>query len=313
MKTYLKVLLSAIVFLILVIPTHSVSSNEVALERLPQPALTTMNIPIAWGLTKGDGSRIAVLDSGILPHTEYNQSYAFGDTYPLFSQEIVNPHATYIAGVLSSQHRLQGVAPQAGLYSFKVFHTYYTDDSLSWGIESSIDLGIDVISISLNSFGISPEGYPKTVASVQKAINKGIIIVNSAGNNSCDCSRWLSTLPGVVSVGSVTIDGEPSYFSNYGDWVDITAVGSNVVTTIPNERYSPESGTSMAAPFVAGIAALMKSIDKSLTPQQFKQILKATATNKIMNGGKAVYTWKGGLFSLFVPYTGSRTEYSIMR
>ena len=312
MKTLLRMIIASSVGLLLLAPIVSHATEAVDYQ-LPQPALTTMNIPIAWGLTKGDGSRIAVLDSGILPHTEYNQSYAFGDTYPSLSQEIVHPHGTYMAGVLSSQYRLQGVAPQAGLISFKVFHTHYTDDSLSWGVESAISAGVDVISMSLGSAGLDTSPYTKTVFSIQKAINKNIIVVNAAGNEGCDCPRWLAVLPSVVSVGSVNIDGSLSHFSNFGSWVDINAVGSNVITTMPDERYLAISGTSMAAPYVSGIAALMKSIDKSLTPHQFKQILKTTATNKIMNGGKAVYTWKGGLFSLFVPYAGSRAEYSIMR
>lgn len=302
----MKILSSVFVAILILFPT--VSNAEGERYNLPQPALTTMNIPIAWGITRGDGAKVAVLDTGVVPHTEYNQSFAFGDTYPSFSTEVSNAHGTYIAGVISSQHRLQGVAPQAGLYSFKVVHNIYTDDSLSWGIESAIDANVDVITMSLNSAGLSTDRYTKTVASIQKAISKNIIVINSAGNNTCDCPRWLAVIPGVVSVGSVDIYGDLSSFSNYGDWVDINAVGSSVLTTTVDERYMAQSGTSLSAPFVAGIAALMKSVDKTLTPQRFKQIIVSTSyPNKIANAGKAVYTLKGGFHTYFVP----RVDYNV--
>lgn len=126
-------------------------------------------------------------------------------------------------------------------------------------------------------------------AAIDFAVGRGSVVLAAAGNEAQPAANVApANCQNVVVVGATDRAGNSASYSNYGPEVDVSAPGgdgehnivstSNTGTTVPDkEAYSYKRGTSMAAPHVAGIAALMLSVDPSLTPAQVEQILKGTA------------------------------------
>jgi serine protease len=149
---------------------------------------------------------------------------------------------------------------------------------------------VDVINLSLGG-----SGYSQIEEQVyQEARNRGAIIVASAGNDGSIQTTYPAGYNGVVAVSAVTIDGSFTYYSNYGPTIDVAAPGGSsldlngdgyldgVLSTVGNDsggivemRYAFYTGTSMAAPHVSGVAALMKSIYPAMTPTDFDTLLAA--------------------------------------
>ncbi len=98
----------------------------------------------------------------------------------------------------------------------------------------------------------------------------GGIVIFAAGNDGINEDVYPGYYDHVHAVGSTDLNDEASYFSNYGDWVDISAPGSSIMSTYPDDSYGTMSGTSMACPHVSGVAALIvsKFYDDNLTPDE---------------------------------------------
>jgi subtilisin family serine protease len=161
------------------------------------------------------------------------------------------------------------------------------------GIRYAADNGASIINMSLGS-SISSELEKQAV---QYAQNKGCLVIAAAGNDSMNVAyNYPASYPNVMAVGSVDINDNRSYFSNYGDRLDISAPGSSILSTIPkstalNEMrsgvsvygsdisgyYVEWSGTSMATPHVAGVAALYKAVNPSASNLDVANHLKETA------------------------------------
>jgi len=136
------------------------------------------------------------------------------------------------------------------------------------------DNGASVINISSGS-----NRYSNTYRNVlQYAIDHGVVIVCSAGNEGSDAPVYPAAydLEGIISVGASTENDKLARFSNYGDWVDVSAPGQHIVTTLLNDRYGQIQGTSFAAPMVSGIAALLVSKYPDWTPAQIRNQIMAT-------------------------------------
>ncbi len=134
----------------------------------------------------------------------------------------------------------------------------------------------DVIS---NSWGGG--GFSSTYQNMMNwAYNtQGCLIIAAAGNSNTSSTHYPSGYANVISVASSTTGDVKSSFSNYGTWVDITAPGSNILSTYPNNNYQSISGTSMATPLVAGLCGLMFSVDTTITRSQVESCLSSTADN----------------------------------
>jgi subtilisin family serine protease len=102
-------------------------------------------------------------------------------------------------------------------------------------------------------------------AATSYATNNGVIVVSSAGNNNNQTPSYLGSRPDVVAVASTDQNDIKSSFSNYGTWVDISAPGTGIYSTYFNDSYSILDGTSMAAPHVVGLAALIWAAEPGLT------------------------------------------------
>lgn len=109
----------------------------------------------------------------------------------------------------------------------------------------------------------------------------GAVVVAAAGNDGSDSVREYPAAEsayGEIAVGASAVGGVRAAFSNFGSWVDIASPGDQVTSAVPGGGYGTWSGTSMAAPLVAGVAALLRSIEPNLAPEDVVRRLTRTAT-----------------------------------
>lgn len=282
-----------------------------------QYTLQAMNVPAAWEVTQGEGIVVAVIDTGVdLDHGDLKNRVVPG--YDAFSQEegddagdvsalnyVVSSykHGSHVAGVIAAEANngkgIAGVAPQAKIMPVKIFadlsdiikslwapeeDTSYTIVSiLADGIVWSADHGADVINMSL---AVSEESATIERA-VKYALSKNISVIVAAGNaRHVDNGRnYLAAIEGVIGVGATDEANKVTFFSNSGDYVSVSAPGQDIISSVPSflglNSYVKMSGTSMAAPAVAGVAALLKAkYGDQATPAFIKQRLESTAIDK---------------------------------
>ena len=247
----------------------------------------------------GDGSGavdadIAILDTGIdLTHPDLNVYHEKTFVPDTSSGDDDNGHGTHVAGIAAAKDNTAGVvgiAPGARLWSIKVL------DSSGAGSISDIIAGIDYVTAHSNeievvnlSFGCECSSQALDAA-INNAVQAGVVFVVAAGNASMDASSYTPARnPNVIAVSAMADSdgkcggqGSPTKygnddtfasFSNYGDSVDIVAPGVGIMSTYGDGKYAQQSGTSMAAPHVAGGIALYESSHPGATPAQVKAAL----------------------------------------
>lgn len=227
-----------------------------------QWGLTKIQADRAWDTQKGSATvDIAILDSGIDGnHPDVGPKVSERVNFTINGSGDVDGHGTHVAGIASALTDntvgIAGTIPTARLMSVKVLGDngsgYY-----SWianGITWAADNGAEVINMSLGGTSSS-----KTLQNaVQYAFDRGVVIVAAAGNNGSTSAFYPAYYDPVIAVGATTTSDGKASFSNYGSWVDVAAPGSSILSTYKG-GYANLSGTSMASPFVAGVAALIKS------------------------------------------------------
>lgn len=247
-----------------------------------------IHAPEAWAMTTGAPDLlIAVLDSGIdYTHEELNDGRVRTD----IDKDYVNNdddamddagHGTHVAGTIAAASNngigVSGVLWQAQLLPLKVCNAagVCSMDAIVSAIQYAADQGARIINMSLGGSGCS--------ATLEAAIDyayfeKGAVLVAAAGNENTLVSYPAAYEP-VIAVGALDRHGERAYFSNYGDALDLVAPGVRVFSTVPNNGYDTLSGTSMAAPYVTGVAGLLLAQQPTLTNHQVRQLLFQSATD----------------------------------
>ena len=228
----------------------------------------------AWNLATGKGIKIAVIDSGISEHPDLN--VAGGTSFIDNSYSDSTGHGTLVAGVLAAKNNeigAVGIAPDAELYSVKIMADSGKLSDAIKGIRWSIDNDMDII---VMSFGL--ERYSKSFEeAINEAYSKGILLIAAAGNSNAEI-MYPAKYNSVIAVGSINENNERSSFSSFGDKLELMEAGQNVLST-HLDGYAYASGTSLAAPAAAGIAALMKQKDPLLTNEQIRQKLAGGAVD----------------------------------
>ncbi len=264
----------------------------------PQRNLTRVDMAQAWGKAVGDPQvKIAVIDSGVdVGHPDLAGRVSVG---PNYSTDQTNSdefgHGTHVTGILAAAQGSTGVVGvnwRSPVTSIKVLD--HNGEGENIGVAQAMywatDNGIRIANLSLTG------PYSKVVDdAVAYAQSRGVLVVAAAGNEGKSTAVYPAALDGVIAVGNSTNTDTRGSRTNFGSWVDVFAPGENVLSTWPRNLdaanpYQIDSGTSMAAPLVAGIASLVWEARPYLSAEGVQALLKSTADP--FEGGKT-YTESG--------------------
>ncbi|WP_051217203.1 S8 family peptidase [Paenibacillus assamensis] len=283
-------------------PTFTSKSMKEVKVRLPQIPwnIHAVEAPKVWKQTKGEGIKIAIIDTGVTEHPNLKIAGGINMINRLESYEDDNGHGTHVAGIAAAighQKMPFGVAPNIQLYGIKALDntgTGYVSDIVD-AIEWCIQQRIHIVNMSL---GLDD---PSDVLrrAIIKAHQRGIIVVASAGNDGPDTLSVdePAKYPETIAVAAMNAKYEVASFSSRGKEVDIIAPGELIVSTNHKNGFAIESGTSMAAPHVAGAVALLLSLHGALSPDEVRRLLMNTAdplknTNERSQGSGLIQTLK---------------------
>ncbi|MBM3273942.1 MAG: S8 family serine peptidase, partial [Candidatus Sericytochromatia bacterium] len=187
-------------------------------------------------------------------------------------------HGTHVAGVIGAKENgkgIAGVAAGAQLYAVKALDKTGEgpEADIATGLLDAVNAGCKVVNMSL--------GGPLDIQSLRDAVaeanRRGTLVVVAAGNaGNDDEDQFPASYPEAFAVGATMPDDSRAFFSNGGAFVDIAAPGVLIMSTLPGNQYDYLDGTSMAAPHVAGAAALLMSRHPELSVAQVKSVLQST-------------------------------------
>jgi len=193
-----------------------------------------------------------------------------------------HPHGTHVGGIVAAIVNnglgIAGVAQNVKVVPIKIALDNPNSRSVSRaadGILYAAAIGCDVINCS---FGSASQSFADADV-VDAATRLGSLIVGAAGNDGMDQAFYPAAHPPVLSVAATDTDDTRAFFSNMHATVDVSAPGYTILSTVTNGDYDYYDGTSMAAPIAAAIAAMVKQIDRSLTPAEVRAIVKASSDN----------------------------------
>lgn len=230
-----------------------------------QWGLHKVEAPAAWETTTGSaGVSIAILDTGVdsnhpdlaakvVSHVNFTDSSTAND---------IHGHGTHVAGIAAASTNnsigVAGLGYDSSIMNVKVL----SDDGFgyySWiadGIVWAADNGAQVINMSLSGDSAS--------STLEQAINyawsQGVVVVAAAGNQGGSTPRYPAYYANCIAVAATDSDDARASWSNYGSWIDVAAPGVSIYSTVKGTGYANKSGTSMAAPHVAGLAALLFTV-----------------------------------------------------
>ncbi|MCB0163934.1 MAG: peptidase S8 [Anaerolineae bacterium] len=255
--------------------------------------LDIINTEAAWDdCSHGEGVIVAVVDTGVdLDHPDLQANLISGRSFVsgTSSPDDDEGHGTHVAGIVagvSNNGGIIGVAPNTSLMPVKVLD----DQGSGWtydiaaGVEWAVDNGANVINMSLGSVDDSST----LQAAVDYATNQGALLVAAGGNcgdafyflSGCDYQDqplYPAAYANVLAVASTNSSDNQSSFSNEGSYIEVAAPGSSIYSTYPSGAYATMSGTSMASPHVAGLAALIWSQNSDWTNQEVRAQIRNTA------------------------------------
>ncbi|MCD8101056.1 MAG: S8 family serine peptidase [Alistipes sp.] len=256
-----------------------------------------INVVNAWNTTKGAGINIAIVDQGIDPnHNDLAGNFHASsfDAQSGTSPSVFiagNYHGTHVAGTVAAvgDNNLQvvGVAPESKI--LRVSHDLKSNNvkissELASGINWAWQAGADVISNSWGDQGGSMYNQLHSTILEQAIIaamnngrsGKGAVVVFAAGNYAPVMDYPANFHKDILTVGSIDKTGKRSSFSGYGNTIDVVAPGENILSTLPGNAVGVMSGTSMAAPHAAGVAALVLSVSPLSTGQRVRDIIESS-------------------------------------
>ncbi len=225
----------------------------------------------AWGTTQGsDDITVAVIDSGLdsCPDLGANiVGISSGELGASFDIMAGNSHGTHVTGIIGATYGNDrdgaGVAPETSVVSLCVLDA---DDDGTWYMEGALIVAAINMAAEnaedCNIINMSLGGYIKDYMmeyAINNAVNKGIVVIAAAGNDGTNIKCYPAAYDNVISVAATDQSGNRAFFSNYGKWVDISAPGIYIPSTV-GTGIEYMSGTSQAAPIVSGVAALYMSV-----------------------------------------------------
>jgi subtilisin family serine protease len=259
--------------------------------------LPQISAPAGWNVTTGStGVPIAIIDSGVDPnHPDlapkllpgYNFLNNTTDTHDVLG------HGTAVAGtaaaITNDNLGVAGVAWANPIMPLVVLDStdYATYANIASAITYAADHGAKVINISIG--GSSPS------STLQDAVNyawaKGLVIAACAMNNSTSTPYYPAALSNVLAVSATDQTDNLASFSDYGSWIALSAPGTSIYTTTNGGGYGYWQGTSFASPQVAALAALVFSLNPSLTNSQVVNVLEQNADDLGLPGFDQYFGW----------------------
>ncbi len=277
--------------------------------------MTKIGMESAWDVCTGSGVVVAIVDTGVkrtlqdLAGTQFTAGYDFvnNDTDPTDDEG----HGSHVCGTIAQTTNngvgVAGIAYNAAIMPIKVLSSSGsgTYDDIADGIIWAADHGAHVINLSL--------GGSSSLQILQDAVdyawNKGVVVVCAAGNDHVSTPFYPAAYTNSISVSATTYLDTLASYSNYGSTIDISAPGGDsgdnngdgyddmiLQNTFSgtSEGYYFYAGTSMASPHVAGVAALVKAANMSLSNSQVRSILESSAED-IGASGWDIYFGHGRL------------------
>lgn len=288
------------------------SSDASAQQRrtdCPKPKKTIAAVPwarkmidpeSAWPFSRGHGVTVAVIDSGVDASQPQLKGRVLRGADFLHStsgsaagnQDCVG-HGTEVASIIAAQRStstgFEGVAPDVSILPVTVSEqevikkgdvegATVTPDTLGTAIRWAADHDADVINMSLVLY----QDYDSVRSAVRYALDHNVVVVAAAGNEGSENDKNPTPYPasyqGVIGVAAINSQGQRSSNSQHGSYVDLSAPGENVVTAARGGGHTKVSGTSFAAPFVSGTAALVHARYPNLGASDLATRMEATAT-----------------------------------
>ncbi len=254
-----------------------------ALNWLNQPTLDQLNLLAAHSVSRGRGVTVAVLDTGadasqpllaghLDPGWNYVSDTANTSDVPDAGGSSAVGHGTFVSGMVAL------VAPEARIVPLRVLDGdgRGTLFGAAQAIDDSIDVGAKVINLSFGTTNLKSSQLLKDA--IDEADKAGVTVVAAAGNDANNQPHWPAAQAEVVSVAALSADGANlASFSDYGGWIDVAAPGDQIVGPMPGGGFATWSGTSIAAPVVAGQAALIIGQQPSIRQNKVEEAIQHSA------------------------------------
>jgi thermitase len=259
--------------------------------------LSKIQSPQAWSVTTGSPSVVvAVIDSGVFgTHPDLTANLAPGWNFVKSNSDTSDllGHGTAVAGTIAAAGN-NGIGVAGVTWQSHVMPLVVVDENnlaaysdIAAAIEYAADRGVRLMNISI--------GGPAPSSTLQSAVDyaweKGALIFASAMNNGVSDASYPAACNHVMAVSATDTNDHLASFSNYGNWIAISAPGDSILTTTNGGGYAYWFGTSFASPIVAGVAALSLTVNPSLTNAELLTILETSADQVGRPGYDPSFGW----------------------
>lgn len=274
-----------------------------------QWGMSKIGMPAIWPVNGGSARVVvAVIDTGVDPrHPDLQAALVPGTSVLAGSTgpDDDHGHGTHVAGVIAANasdgRGVSGIAPNCKIMPVKVLNGDGKGDTgdIVTGLLWAVNNGAKVVNMSLGGTG----GSRALMAAIQYAQSKDVLVVAAMGNEGANSQEYPAGYPGVMAVGATDSQDKLADFSNFGSWISVAAPGAEIMSTLPTRpvhvvrtegkemNHDFMDGTSMAAPFVAGLAALVRSTSPGLTAAQVKQRIERTSDDLGQRGFDEKFGW----------------------
>jgi len=257
---------------------YALAQNQQEPVNSAQYAPDKLKLIDAHRLADGNKVLVAVIDSGV-DASHPDLAGAITASFEAAAEnEQPHPHGTGMAGAIAAHRNMLGTAPRAGLLTVRAFSsTANSAQGTTFNILKGLDWAADEGARVVNMSFAGPLD-PRLREALQKAYNKGIVLVAAAGNAGANSPPlYPAADPGVIAVTAT--DNHDALFpgANRGNYIAVAAPGVDVFAPAPEGTYQLTTGTSVAAAEVSGVAALLIERNPALTPAAVRKILMDTA------------------------------------
>lgn len=278
-------------------------------------SLQRVQLDELWSQSKGKGVRVAVIDTGVdvknpqlkdavdvksgrnfLPEGLKDED---GDPVERGNENGTTDtvgHGTKVAGIIAARPAdktgFVGLAPEATIIPIQQNDAEGHGDTgtLAASIRHAVRAKADVINISQDTSDAAKPA-PDLEAAVNEALEQEIVVVASAGNDGVGGNvkkTYPASYEGVLAVAASDRNNERASFSQSGDFVDVAAPGVDMISTVPRGGHCSDNGTSFSAPYVAGVAALIKAKHPDWTQRQIVAQIEQTAERTVAGHDRLV-------------------------